>query len=126
MSLFGFIERFVAAAVPPTAIATQALPAYVTGSGGAAGEEKSKLREIVSPMVGTFYRAPSPDSAPYVQPNQEVNEESIVCIIEVMKVMNEIKAEVRGIIVEVLVENGTPVQFRSTAFPSEVACSTKF
>jgi acetyl-CoA carboxylase biotin carboxyl carrier protein len=116
MSLFGFIERFVAAAVPPTAIATQVLPAYVTGSGGAAGEEKSKLREIVSPMVGTFYRAPSPDSAPYVQPNQEVNEESIVCIIEVMKVMNEIKAEVRGIIVEVLVENGTPVQFGQPLF----------
>jgi acetyl-CoA carboxylase biotin carboxyl carrier protein len=108
----------VVAAVPPAAIATQTIPANVTGSGGAgaAGEEKSKLKEIVSPMVGTFYRAASPDSAPYVQPNQEINEGSVVCIIEAMKVMNEIKAEVRGIIVEVLVENGTPVQFGQPLF----------
>jgi acetyl-CoA carboxylase biotin carboxyl carrier protein len=106
----------VVAAVPPTAIATQALPTNVTGSGGAAGEEKSKLKEIVSPMVGTFYRAPSPDSAPYVQPNQEINEGSVVCIIKALKVMNEIKAAVRGVIVEVLVENGTPVQFGQPLF----------
>jgi acetyl-CoA carboxylase biotin carboxyl carrier protein len=108
----------VVAAVPPAGITTQTLPANVTGSGGAGagGEEKSKLKEIVSPMVGTFYRAASPDSAPYVQPNQEINEGSVVCIIEAMKVMNEIKAEVRGIIVEVLVENGTPVQFGQPLF----------
>ncbi len=108
----------VVAAVPPAGITTQTLPANVTGSSGAGagGEEKSKLKEIVSPMVGTFYRAASPDSAPYVQPNQEINEGSVVCIIEAMKVMNEIKAEVRGIIVEVLVENGTPVQFGQPLF----------
>jgi acetyl-CoA carboxylase biotin carboxyl carrier protein len=104
-----------ATAVPPAAIPTQTVPANVTGSSGT-GEEKSKLKEIVSPMVGTFYRAPSPDSAPYVQPGQEINEEAVVCIIEAMKVMNEIKAEVRGVIVEVLVENGTPVQFGQPLF----------
>jgi acetyl-CoA carboxylase, biotin carboxyl carrier protein len=104
-----------ATAVPPSAIPTQTVPANVTGSSGT-GEEKSKLKEIVSPMVGTFYRAPSPDSAPYVQPGQEINEEAVVCIIEAMKVMNEIKAEVRGVIVEVLVENGTPVQFGQPLF----------
>jgi acetyl-CoA carboxylase biotin carboxyl carrier protein len=104
-----------AAAMSPGAIPTQTVPANVTGSSGV-GEEKSKLKEIVSPMVGTFYRAPSPDSAPYVQPGQEINEESVVCIIEAMKVMNEIKAEVRGVIVEVLVENGTPVQFGQPLF----------
>ncbi|HET9377787.1 MAG TPA: acetyl-CoA carboxylase biotin carboxyl carrier protein [Chthoniobacterales bacterium] len=104
-----------AAAIPPAAIPTHTVPANVTGSSGI-GEEKSKLKEIVSPMVGTFYRAPSPDSAPYVQPGQEINEESVVCIIEAMKVMNEIKAEVRGVIVEVLVENGTPVQFGQPLF----------
>jgi acetyl-CoA carboxylase biotin carboxyl carrier protein len=104
-----------AAAVPPAAIPTHTVPANVTGSSGI-GEEKSKLKEIVSPMVGTFYRAPSPDSAPYVQPGQEISEESVVCIIEAMKVMNEIKAEVRGVIVEVLVENGTPVQFGQPLF----------
>ena len=108
----------VVAAVPPTAIATQTIPANVTGSGGAgaAGEEKSKLKEIVSPMVGTFYRAHSSDSAPYVQPNQEINEESVVCIIKALKVMNEINAGLCGIIVEVLVENGTPVQFGQPLF----------
>jgi acetyl-CoA carboxylase biotin carboxyl carrier protein len=103
------------AAMPPVTVATQTVPANVTGSSGV-GEEKSKFKEIVSPMVGTFYRAPSPDSAPYVQPGQEINEESVVCIIEAMKVMNEIKAEVRGVIVEVLVENGTPVQFGQPLF----------
>jgi acetyl-CoA carboxylase biotin carboxyl carrier protein len=104
-----------APAMQPTAVPTQIVPANVTGSSGF-GEERSKLKEIVSPMVGTFYRAPSPDSAPYVQPGQEISEESVVCIIEAMKVMNEIKAEVRGVIVEVLVENGTPVQFGQPLF----------
>ena len=109
------VAPVIAAAMPPAAIATQTVPANVTGSSGV-GEEKSKLKEIVSPMVGTYYRSPSPDSAPYVQPGQEINEESVVCIIEAMKVMNEIKAEVRGVIVEVLVENGTPVQFGQPLF----------
>ena len=109
------VAPVIAAAVPPAVIPTHTVPANVTGSSGI-GEEKSKLKEIVSPMVGTFYRAPSPDSAPYVQPGQEINEESVVCIIEAMKVMNEIKAEVRGVIVEVLVENGTPVQFGQPLF----------
>jgi acetyl-CoA carboxylase biotin carboxyl carrier protein len=103
--------------VPPPAITTQTLPTDVTGSGGqAAEEEKSELKEIVSPMVGTFYRAHSPDSAPNVTPNQEINEESVVCIIKALKVMNEINAGLRGIIVEVLVENGTPVQFGQPLF----------
>jgi len=86
------------------------IPAVVTP------ESKVQLKEIVSPMVGTFYRAPSPDSAPYVQVGQEVTEESVVCIIEAMKVMNEIKAEARGLVVETLVENGTPVQFGQPLF----------
>jgi len=85
------------------------LPATVTENPAATGA--SQFKEIVSPMVGTFYRASSPDSAPYVEVGQEINEESLVCIIEAMKVMNEIKAEIKGVIVEILVENGTPVQF---------------
>ncbi len=71
---------------------------------------------IVSPMVGTFYRSPSPDSASYVEPGQEVTEETVVCIIEAMKVMNEIKAETRGVIVEVLAQNGKPVEFGKPLF----------
>jgi acetyl-CoA carboxylase biotin carboxyl carrier protein len=73
-------------------------------------------KEIVSPMVGIFYRAPSPDSAPYIKEGQEIVEETVVCIIEAMKVMNEIKAEVRGVITEVLVENGAAVQFGQPLF----------
>jgi len=72
--------------------------------------------QIVSPMVGTFYRSPSPDAAAYVEPGQEVNEDTVVCIIEAMKVMNEIKAETRGIIVEVLAQNGKPVEFGKPLF----------
>jgi acetyl-CoA carboxylase biotin carboxyl carrier protein len=79
-------------------------------------ESKPAYKEVVSPMVGTFYRAPSPDSAPYVQEGHEITKETVVCIIEAMKVMNEIKAEVQGVIAEVLVENGTPVQFGQPLF----------
>ncbi|MBV9464060.1 MAG: acetyl-CoA carboxylase biotin carboxyl carrier protein [Verrucomicrobiae bacterium] len=72
--------------------------------------------EIKSPMVGTFYRNPAPDAPPYVQVGQEVNEETVVCIIEAMKVMNEIKAEVKGVITEALVENARPVEFNTPMF----------
>ena len=79
-------------------------------------EPKATYKEVVSPMVGTFYRAPSPDSAPYIQVGQEITKDTVVCIIEAMKVMNEIKAEVQGVIAEVLVDNGTPVQFGQPLF----------
>ncbi len=78
--------------------------------------ESVALREIVSPMVGTFYRSASPDSAPFVDVGKSVTEDAVVCIIEAMKVMNEIKAETSGIIVEVLAENGKPVQFGQVLF----------
>ena len=70
----------------------------------------------MSPMVGTFYRAASPESPPFVDIGQEVNEDTVVCIIEAMKVMNEIKAEVKGVIAEVVAENGKPVQFGQALF----------
>jgi acetyl-CoA carboxylase biotin carboxyl carrier protein len=82
----------------------------------AAVEVEASHKEIVSPMVGTFYRAPSPDSAPYVKEGQQIAEETVVCIIEAMKVMNEIKAEVKGIITEVLIENGAAVQYGQPLF----------
>lgn len=72
--------------------------------------------EIKSPMIGTFYRAPSPESAPYVEIGTEVNPETVVCIIEAMKVMNEIKAEARGVVTDVLVENSKPVEFGQPLF----------
>lgn len=72
--------------------------------------------EIRSPMIGTFYRAPSPDAAPYVEVGTPVEPDTVVCIIEAMKVMNEIKAEARGVITQVLVENGKPVEFGQPLF----------
>ena len=74
------------------------------------------MKEIVSPMVGTFYRAGSPDASPFVDVGKPVTEDTVVCIIEAMKVMNEIKAETSGVIAEVLAENGKPVQFGQALF----------
>ena len=72
--------------------------------------------EIKSPMIGTFYRAPSPESADYVEVGTEVNPDTVVCIIEAMKVMNEIKAETKGVITQILVENAKPVEFGQPLF----------
>ena len=72
--------------------------------------------EIKSPMIGTFYRAPSPEAGSYAEVGSEVNPDTVVCIIEAMKVMNEIKAEVRGVITQILVENAKPVEFGQPLF----------
>jgi acetyl-CoA carboxylase biotin carboxyl carrier protein len=72
--------------------------------------------EIKSPMIGTFYRSPSPESAPYIEVGAEVNPDTVVCIIEAMKVMNEIKAEAKGVITQVLLENAKPVEFGQPLF----------
>jgi len=72
--------------------------------------------DIKSPMIGTFYRAPSPEAGNYVEVGAPVTSETVVCIIEAMKVMNEIKAEVKGVITQVLVENGKPVEFGQPLF----------
>ncbi|KPV56132.1 acetyl-CoA carboxylase [Paenibacillus sp. A3] len=76
----------------------------------------SNLHTIVSPMVGTFYEAPAPGAAPFVSKGSSVKETTIVCIIEAMKLMNEIEAEVKGQIVEVLVENGQLVEYGQPLF----------
>jgi acetyl-CoA carboxylase biotin carboxyl carrier protein len=74
------------------------------------------IKHITSPMVGTFYLSPSPDAPPYVEVGQVVDAESVVCIIEAMKVMNEIKAEVAGVITEIVAENAKPVEFGQKLF----------
>lgn len=102
----GFVAPPVAVAAPVAAPVVPTAPAApATG-----------LSQIVSPMVGTFYMAPAPDSPPYISVGQEVMEDTVVCIIEAMKVMNEIKAETRGVIVEVLAQNGKPVEFGKPLF----------
>ncbi len=77
---------------------------------------KSNYKEIKSPMVGTFYASPSPESPVFVEVGKSINADSVVCIIEAMKVMNEIKAELAGKIVEIVAENGKPVQFGEVLF----------
>jgi acetyl-CoA carboxylase biotin carboxyl carrier protein len=77
-------------------------------------EEKSLF--ITSPMVGTFYRAASPTDMPFIKPGDKVDEETVVCLVEAMKVMNEVKAGVSGTVVEVLVENAHPIEFGSKLF----------
>jgi acetyl-CoA carboxylase biotin carboxyl carrier protein len=92
----------------------------VSAAEAAASAEKSAktaaLKDIVSPMVGTFYRAASPDAPAFVDVGKTVDEDTVVGIIEAMKVMNEIKAEISGVIAEVLAENGKPVQFGQALF----------
>lgn len=79
-------------------------------------EETKNLAEIKSPMVGTFYRSPAPDGKPFVDVGTRISEGSVLCIIEAMKLMNEIKSEVKGKIVEVLVGNGEPIEFGQVLF----------
>ena len=110
----------VLAAPIAIAPALSAAPAAGSAAGAAAAAEKSAaaagLKDIVSPMVGTFYRTPSPDAPPFVEVGKTVNEDTVVGIIEAMKVMNEIKAETSGTIAEILAENGKPVQFGQVLF----------
>jgi len=99
-----------------------AAPAPVVTAPGTAAAPASEatassaLTDIVSPMVGTFYRAGSPETPAFVDVGKEVSEETVVCIIEAMKVMNEIKAETKGVIAEIVAENGKPVQFGQVLF----------
>ena len=118
-------QPMVAAATPlpiampsaaPAAAAPAPAPAAAAAPAAPAEEPKAPLKDVVSPMVGTFYRAGSPDSPAFVDIGKEVTEDSVVCIIEAMKVMNEIKAEVTGTIAEIVAENGKPVQFGQVLF----------
>ncbi len=79
----------------------------------------SKAILVKSPMVGTYYSAPAPDAPPFLQPGSQVEVGQVICIIEAMKLMNEIKSEVRGKVVELLVNNGDPVEFGQPLFRVE-------
>ena len=91
------------------------VPSASSGAPAAHGKTEGLL-EVKSPIVGTFYEAPSPDSDPYVEIGSHVDPQAVVCIIEAMKVMNEIKAEVSGIIVEKVVANGQAVEYGQVLF----------
>ena len=106
------VAALPAAALPAPAPSSTTAPA--ASSPAASGSSDGK--EISSPMVGTFYSSPSPEAPPFVSVGQQVSPDTTICIIEAMKVMNEIKAETSGVIVEVLAENGKPVQYGQPLF----------
>ncbi len=81
-----------------------------------AGEAKIDGQEVKSPMVGTFYASPSPDSDPFVKVGDIVNEGDVLCVVEAMKLMNEVKSEVSGKVVSILAENAEPIEFGQTLF----------
>lgn len=96
------------ASQPPGAAAPAAVPSVPPPPAAAS---RSDLVEITAPMVATFYRAPAPGEPPFVELGARINVGQTVCILEAMKLMNELEAEVSGEVVEILVENGTPVEF---------------
>jgi acetyl-CoA carboxylase biotin carboxyl carrier protein len=79
-------------------------------------EETRRLVTITSPIVGTFYRSPSPEAQPFVEMGTSVNKSQVLCIVEAMKLMNEIESDVDGIVVKILVENGQPVEYGEPLF----------
>lgn len=109
-------QPVVLASATSPGIAPAAVAAAPAGEPAKAKAEEKKYNEIKSPIVGTFYRSPSPDAEPYVTVGQQVEPDTVVCIVEAMKVMNEIKAEMKGVIRKILVENATPVQFGQALF----------
>jgi acetyl-CoA carboxylase biotin carboxyl carrier protein len=102
-------------APPPPVPAAEAAAAAASEPARPAEEEKG-ITVVKSPMVGTFYRAPAPDAEPYVQPGDSVEPGQTICIIEAMKLMNEIQSEVRGRIVKILVDNAHAVEFGQELF----------
>ncbi|MBP1155133.1 MULTISPECIES: acetyl-CoA carboxylase biotin carboxyl carrier protein [unclassified Paenibacillus] len=108
-------HAYAPAAVPQPAPSAPAAAANIPATEKPAAAD-SGLHTIVSPMVGTFYESPSPQAAPFVSKGSAVKEKTIVCILEAMKLMNEIEAEVKGEIVEVLVENGQLVEYGQPLF----------
>lgn len=109
-------HEFVPAAAPAPAIRTATAAAREDTGPSESGDRDSGLIPIDSPMVGTFYASPSPESPPYARQGDHVSKGQVVCIVEAMKLMNEIESEVSGTIVRVLAENAKPVEFGQTMF----------
>ena len=101
---------------PTVVTAAPVLQAVAVAAAAAAQPVATGEIDIKSPMIGTFYRAPSPEAGNYIEVGTEVSADTVVCIVEAMKVMNEIKSEVKGIVTQVLVESGKPVEFGQPLF----------
>ncbi len=106
----------VAVAAPPPVVAPVAAPVTTPVESAAPSEPEEDGFEVTAPMVGTVYAAASPGAAPYVQVGDRVSEGDILCIIEAMKMMNQIEADVSGVIKSIRIQNGEPVEFGQTLF----------
>jgi acetyl-CoA carboxylase biotin carboxyl carrier protein len=111
----------MAPAAPSAPAAYSPVPGAEEAGGDRGGAPARQLLEIKSPMVGTFYRAPAPDAPPYVEVGTRVKKGDTLCIIEAMKLMNEMESEVAGTVVEVLVDNAEPVEYGQVLFRVEPA-----
>ncbi len=110
------ISRQHAAPLPATHYTAVAAPVAAAPGSEPAEEEANGKNTVTSPMVGTFYRSPSPDADSFVSVGQQVKKGDAICIIEAMKMMNEIEAEYDGVVDSVLLENATPVEFGQAIF----------
>ncbi len=106
--------QVVSALYPPASAPSAPAAPAAEAAGAVLAAETGKA--IEAPMVGTFYRAPAPDAPPYVDVGSAIGEDTVVCILEAMKVMNEIKAGIRGTIEKIMVENGQPVEYGQPLF----------
>jgi acetyl-CoA carboxylase biotin carboxyl carrier protein len=111
----------LAAAAPALAPALASAPAAVPAAEPTPEPAKSNLTDVKSPMVGTFYRAPAPEAPPYVEIGSTVKKGQTLCILEAMKLMNEMESDVDGVVREILVENSDPVEYGQVLFRIEPA-----
>ncbi|MBF0216485.1 MAG: acetyl-CoA carboxylase biotin carboxyl carrier protein [Candidatus Omnitrophica bacterium] len=113
---YGVVEQTM---IPGPVVSHREFQTAPAASQGKADKAPSNLAEIKAPMVGTFYRAPSPEADPYVRVGDVIHKGDVICIIEAMKLMNEVKSEVDGKIVNILSENAEPVEFGQALFQIE-------
>jgi acetyl-CoA carboxylase biotin carboxyl carrier protein len=111
----------VAAPAPVSGSGTESASGAQAGAGSAEAPSNPRWVDVTSPMVGTFYRSPSPEAPAFVEPGTRITRGDPLCIIEAMKLMNELEAEVEGIVREVMVQNGEPVEYGQVLFRVEPA-----
>ena len=117
----GFVQQMAPAMIPQPSSPVAVPAGQSLQPNEPAPVAEKKYHEVKSPIVGTFYRAPAPDAANYTEVGQEVSEGTVLCIVEAMKLMNEIESDAAGKIVKVCVENGKPVEYNQVLFLVEAA-----
>ena len=116
-----YVQAAVQSPVPQYQQSAGSAPMQAPSASPAPGKPEVKYQEVRSPIVGTFYRAPAPDAEPYVEIGQTVSVGSVLCIVEAMKLMNEIESDVSGRIAQIIAENGKPVEYNQVLFLIEKA-----